>query len=538
MKRLIPSAVCFIFLAVVITLFVTAQPPNQDDDQPTTSPTTSTTAPTTPPDEFEFSFEYISEHKIKVSWKPADSEEIPEGLFVKVVKIGTTGELVNDTTGEFEVDISSIRPGLYTAVFTISDAEGNEKNYVAAEKVARVGEIYTSISLEESNNQLIAYVYRKDDVFSPLSDIKVVYYIGNIPFEEKHTDENGYARFDNLLPQDKNDVYCVIEDNEIWIDYTLGISIKYIGTKVWLIEREETTTPPPSTTTTAKTTTTRPRRTTTTLKRTTTTTAPKATLPIIWGAGTTAVVGDKVAINVSYDTGILSAFDYSSKDFADRSRMLIDSKLYGSIVYKNSVLYLLVQSSDIEITDQHISAAISGKSKYSLFHPEETLRIPMNLTLLVDNKSLNASSPVTLSDNEVEVELPAPKSAKGSNYTFVAAEFDENGITGFLDTFVEDGILKFKTKNLSSIVLLGFKNPKGLGSGINIPAPAIIMIAVGLLLLAGAFTLLYFFFLRKPKKLPALETGVGTAEPHAAEDGVPLGQLLDQPDAQDEGEEE
>ena len=158
------------------------------------------------------------------------------------------------------------------------------------------------------------------------------------------------------------------------------------------------------------------------------------------GAGTTAVVGDKVAINVSYDTGILSAFDYSSKDFADRSRMLIDSKLYGSIVYKNSVLYLLVQSSDMEISDQHISAAISGKSKYSLFHPEETLRIPMNLALLVDNKSLNTSSPVTLSDDGVEVELPAPKSAMGSNYTFVAAEFDENGITGFLDTFVEDGI--------------------------------------------------------------------------------------------------
>ena len=160
MKRLIPSAVCFIFLAVVITLFVTAQPPNQDDDQPTTSPTTSTTAPTTPPDEFEFSFEYISEHKIKVSWKPADSEEIPGGLFVKVVKIGTTGELVNDNTGEFEVDISSIRPGLYTAVFTISDAEGNEK-LCCRGKVARVGEIYTSISLEESNNQLIAYVYAK-----------------------------------------------------------------------------------------------------------------------------------------------------------------------------------------------------------------------------------------------------------------------------------------------------------------------------------------------------------------------------------------
>lgn len=535
MKRLIPSAVCFIFLAVVITLFVTAQPPNQGDDQPTTSPTTSTTAPTTPPDEFEFSFEYISEHKIKVSWKPAGSEEIPEGLFCKFVKIGTAGEPVNDSTGEFVVDISSINPGLYTAVFTISDTEGNEKNYVAAEKVARGGEIYTAISLEESNNQLIAYVYYKDDV-DPLPDIKVVYYIGNIPFEEKRTDENGYARFDNLLPQDKNDVYCVIEDDEKWIDYALGISIKYIGTKVWLIEHEETTTSPPSTTTTAKTTTTRPRRTTTTLKRTTTTSGPKATLPIVWGAGTTAVVGDKVAINVSYDTGILSAFDYSSKDFAVRSRMLIDSKLYGSIVDKNSVLYLLVQSSDMEISDQHISAAISGKSKYSLFHPEETLRIPMNLTLLVDNKSLNTSSPVTLSDDGVEVELPAPKSAKGSNYTFVAAEFDENGITGFLDTFVEDGIVKFKTKNLSSIALLGFKNPKGLGSGINIPTPAIIMIAVGLMLLAGAFTLLYFF-LRNPKELPALETGAGAAEPHAAEDGVPLGQLLDQPDAQDEDEE-
>jgi len=149
----------------------------------------------------------------------------------------------------------------------------------------------------------------------------------------------------------------------------------------------------------------------------------------------------------------------------------------------------------------------------------------MNLSLVINNKSLNTVGPVSLDGEEAVVELPVPKSVKASKYTFVAAEFGKDGITSFLDTSVEDGIIKFKTKNLSSVVLLGFKNPVGYRSGSMILTPSLIMIIIGLVLLASAFVLLYIFFLRKPREgAEILDSGDSKSAPLA--DGVPLGVLL------------
>jgi len=535
MKRILSLSICLIFLAAVLatslTMSAIAEPDNGDDG-PTnpTSPTTPTTS--TGPDfevDLEFNFEYTSFYSnyLKITWGQKGTGEVPDGYTVELAKIGNIAEAVNDSTGEFEVDVTDLRPGLYTAIFTVKYNDNLSKNYFAAEKVPKGGELNISIKLTESNNQLVAYVF--DEYANPVSGALVKLCIRNDIRETLETDESGYARFKMLLPQDKSDVYCVVEGFEKNIGHNQVIKYVYIGNGEWLEGDKNTTTSRKATATaptTSRGSTTKTVKTTTTIEKTAAPTSAKATLPIVWGPGTTSVTPEGlIAINLSFDTGVLNAFNYSSKDFESRSRMLVSSEFYKSITDSTSVLYLLAQSSDMEITDQQISEAISGKSKYSLFHPEETLRIPMNLSLVINNKSLNTVGPVSLDGEEAVVELPVPKSVKASKYTFVAAEFGKDGITSFLDTSVEDGIIKFKTKNLSSVVLLGFKNPVGYRSGSMILTPSLIMIIIGLVLLASAFVLLYIFFLRKPREgAEILDSGDSKSAPLA--DGVPLGVLL------------
>ena len=169
-----------------------------------------------------------------------------------------------------------------------------------------------------------------------------------------------------------------------------------------------------------------------------------------------------------------------------------------------SSMMLLLQTSSFEITDHHISAAISGKSKYSLFHADETLRIPLELSMQIVNSTLHIDTPVSLSNTEVTIELPVPKSMrKTSKYTVTAAAFDENGKLQLFDTTVKDGIMSFKTNGLTPVVNLGFEKPSGMGVGGGTPALAVALIIFGILMLGGAVTLLYFFFLRKPVPEPA-----------------------------------
>ena len=501
MKKLLPFLLCIIILGCTLPSFVLAKPNDNRDNTETTSSTsttttttTSTTQSTSPPVDLWFTFTYNETYDtIYIEWNADDAN----GLSVKNVQIvGTNyGKSVNDYTGSFpfSIDDEELKPGEYTIILEMDD--GTIVN--CDQKVERGGELRTNIELFSENNKLTAQV--RDNYDRPVSGLIVYYYIGDIEFESVTTDSNGYAKFSNKLPADISDVHCVLNDQENLL--ASGQVIKYIGNEGWLINPSTTGTSSTKSTTTTKATTTRK------INKTTTTTSSKPkpsetknTLPIVTGAGTTKIVGDKIALNASFDSGIHKSFDYSPKDFAARARLLVHKDTYSNIIgNSSSSLMLLVQSSSMDITDQHISATISGKSKYSLFHAEDTLRIPVDLSMHIINNSLKIDTPVDLPSSEVTIELPIPKSMKkSSKYMISAASFDKNGITHLYETTVKDGVLIFNTNHVSSVVILGFETPVGFRSGTGVPLLAIGLISFGVLMLGGAGTLLYFFFLRKP----------------------------------------
>ena len=223
-------------------------------------------------------------------------------------------------------------------------------------------------------------------------------------------------------------------------------------------------------------------------------------------------------------------------------------------------MMLLARTSPFDITDQHISAYISNKSKFSLFRAEETKRVPLDLSMLIVDRSNDVNTTVNMPETEVTIEMPVPKSMKDpSRFIIAAALFDNDGIVAVLNTTVKDGIIQFKTSKLSSVVILGFQNPNGGSKGNDIPFIPLIMILFGILMLGGAGALLYFFFIRRPAVQTDQTDQAGTegfkvvdpdtpynlpvknqtddtnadTDDHSPAQGVSLGSLLNRPEKDD-----
>lgn len=487
MRKIASFLLGIVFLACALPAFVLAD----------TTDSTGSTQPTEPTPGLEFDFDYreFSYDYIDITL----SKETDSGFFVEYVKIGNTEiPIVDDNTGCItDVYIGDIPPGVYDISLIMNDGT----SITTEKEVVRGGELEVDISLKAVDNRLSATVL--DNHGRPIAGVEVIFNINNQKFDTGKTDENGEVLFSYRLPSDTSGVHCVVEDFEK--SFEPGITINYKGAVVWLEEKphDTTTTSRTGTTTTSTTRTGKTNKPATENK--TTPSTSKATLPIITGAGTTGIVGDMIAVNVSFDTGVQKSFDYTAKDIAARARLLMHKDSFKYILGDTaSSMMLLLQTSSFEITDHHISAAISGKSKYSLFHADETLRIPLELSMQIVNSTLHIDTPVSLSNTEVTIELPVPKSMrKTSKYTVTAAAFDENGKLQLFDTTVKDGIMSFKTNGLTPVVILGFAKPSGMGGGGGTPALAVALIIFGILMLGGAVTLLYFFFLRKPVPEPA-----------------------------------
>lgn len=533
MKKWIPALLC---IALLISGAANIQGKASGQTGTTTSPTASTTT-TTQSSQLEFDFVYENNNDIiRISWNANDAN----GLRVKLVKIGNKSKFVYDDSGEFSVDLVNdmqLPPGIYP--ITLEMDNGNGDIIESQKQVERAGQLQININLIEDNGYIAATVM--DNYMRPVSDREVKLFIAGQLIEEidpQYTDQNGYVVFPVSVPEDLSKVKCSVDSFTLLLEN--GGQIQYEGAEGGFPDNPPSTTSSPSTATTSRQTTATASKTRTktqtTKKSVTTSPTGKQTLPIITGAGTTSIIGDMVAVNVSFDTGVLDKFGYSSKDFAARSRLLMNKTLYSNLVGGSSVsIMLLAQASSIDITDHHISAAISGKSKYSLYQAQQTLRIPLDLSMLIVDKQKGINTPVTMPESEVQIELPVPKSMrKSSEYTVVAAICDEEGITRFLETEIKDGTMRFTVNRLSSLVILGFDNSMGSGFSGGIPFLAIGIIVLGLLMLAGAGVLLYLFFIRRPIPQDAAEDEMSFFHPDSPynldtqKDGVSLSSLLEQ----------
>ncbi len=527
MKKWIAALLSAVMLVSVLTASVSAKP--GDDTEPTETTSSTETSPTTPSTspvkEPSFSFVNNNGKSLTVKWNASD---LP-GVSVVVVIDGTVrGD--SDSTGSFSVPLDELRPGLYDMTYQLSDG----RTIPADRQVDVAGQLTTKMTLTVTNGQVSAQI--KDNYGRPIKDYPINLFYANVKQAAESTDANGMVTFRIAAPSDQTVILCTADNRTV-------NSVSYVGCTASLGEPIIT---PTTTTTTANNTTTGTGSggvpTTSTAFSKTTATTVSTTTPtyaMIQGAGTTAVVGDQIAINTSFDTQVAKNFGLSSNDFAGSARLLLGKDLYNALIgQSNAVLMLEALTSSLTVTDQHISAAISGQSKFSTFSPQSTLRIPLDLSLHMVNSAENIDTPIAMPGGEITVELPVPKSMSNADkYMVVAAVIGENGITRFIDTAVENGSLSFTVTSLSSVAILGFESPasRNFSTG-GIPWLVIVIIILGVLMLVGAGLLLYFFFLRKPAA-DGPDDPDGTDDPDGGvrpfpSDGDPRGMPADKGDTE------
>lgn len=507
MKKWIPALLSVVVLAFSLPTAVIAENGN---DPVTTAVTSGTSEKTsggettaTKNSELSFSFTYIDDHSITVKWNAKENI----GTSVQSVKIGSEEFPVNDETGMFDVDFSSLDPGNYSMTYILSDG----KPVAASSKVQRGGDLATDMSLSFNNGRLEAKL--TDQNGNPVASYPIRLYIDGVESAGGKTNSSGI--FSAIVSSSANEIVCDAEDQ------TIG-TIHYTGCKKSISVSGDTTNNDQKTTAKAQIPTSSVTKANSDNDKSTAATTA-ATYAVINGAGTTKISGDNIAVNVSFDTQVAKNFDYSNTDFAARSRMLINKNAYSNIVGDSTAsLMLLAKTPANPVTTQNISAAINGKSKYSSYNAEDTKSVSLDLSMILYDKAQDDTTLVSAPDTEVTVELPVPKSMSDSKQykKIVAAVYDDTGITNMIEADVKDGSIQFKTKQLSTIAILGFKTPENLNTkGGGIPTFSLIMIITGLLLLGGAVTLLYFFFLRKP--IPADDTRFDTMplpEPYTGTD--------------------
>lgn len=506
MKKWIPALVSVIVLAFSLPTAVIAENGNDPVTTAVTSgtaeKTTSTGTETTSKNsELSFSFKYIDDHSITVTWNAKDNI----GTSVSSVRIGDAEFPVNDETGRFDVDFSSLDPGNYSMTYVLNDGKTVDSNT----KVQRGGDLATSMSLSLKDGRLEAKL--TDQNGNPVESYPVRLYIDGVESAGGKTNSSGI--FSAIVSSSAGKITCVAEDRTDGTIHYTGANGS-ISAGGGATDGDQKTTAKSQSSASSAT-----KADNGNNQPTAATTAP--TYEVINGAGTTKVDGDNIAVNLSFDTQVAKNFDYSNTEFEARSRMLINKNAYANIVGDSTaVLMLLAKTPASPITTQEISAGINGKSKYSTYDAEDTKSVSLDLSMILYDKSQDGTTLVSAPDTEVTVELPVPKSMSDTKQykKIVAVVYDDTGITSWIDADVKDGSIQFKTKQLSTIAILGFKTPESLNTkGGGIPTFSLIMIITGILLLGGAIALLYFFFLRKP--LPVTESGEEATPP----DGTPGG---------------
>lgn len=228
------------------------------------------------------------------------------------------------------------------------------------------------------------------------------------------------------------------------------------------------------------------------------TTGPNKTYTTIQGAGTTAKEGNSVAVNASFDEGVVDAFGLKQDDFNKKARLLMDAELYGNLVgnTKSSVM-LTLGYNGFAITDQHISKLVSGKSKYSRYDDIKRVALTLGLQFVDENKKV---VPIQVApEGSYTVRLPVPDTMLDCPVLAVAM-IEKDGLSHLIDVQVKNGYLEFVTNGFTSIAVLGFGD-HAVRTGGGVAWQLIVLLVVGVLMLAGAALLTFLFVLRKPKKV-------------------------------------
>ncbi len=444
---------------------------------------------------------------LTITWNHADA---PAGTVLTGILLG--GRSYDAFQGDKAVTLipglkAAVKPGETAFSFMITTPAGKTVTIPASEPLYVHGNVRVDMEVKVEGGAIVATV--TDEFGRPVEGYEVILKINNQSYAPVETDINGRIKFNAPLPPDpEKSVLCVgNEQTDETKDgkkggVTYSAVVKGIGGGI-VIPPTGTTAPPPTGTTTGSGTTS-----TTTNGGGTTSTAPpntettKAPSPLVNGAGTTGIVGDQVAVNVSFEQALLNAFGLSKTDFESRARLLMSQTVYQALAGGDtpSTVMMAMRASSRTVTPAQIGNITHGVSKYSVYDTSKVLTLTADLTLqIIDHNGAESFMPTTAVDSiTYTVQLPVPKSMKDIKL-FAAAEVTDTGLVRLIDATLEDGFIRFTAPKMGEYVLLGFveatsANPRG-----DVPVLLIVLIVVGVLLLAGAGVLLYFFVLRKPK---------------------------------------
>ncbi len=285
--------------------------------------------------------------------------------------------------------------------------------------------------------------------------------------------------------------------------------------KTTITRQAETTTPVASVTTTTvagETTTTVSGETTTTAEETTTeqqaaapTGTTASTTGIVKGNSTTAVEDDQIAVNAVTDTALLENFALTRQDFLNKARLLVSEEDYTKLVGRTGNTPMLsVRTSVTEVTPAMVQSALSNVSEFSGYSEDQRQIFTFDLSLLMFSRT-GKEVPVTALPDDVifTVQLPIPTKMKNlSAFAITVMDGDELMTPQKLD--VKNGMFELKINSLEAYTLIGFGEETEESAGGASWRLTVLLIA-GILLLAGAGALLYFFVLRKPDEVAEVD---------------------------------
>ncbi len=459
-----------------------------------------------------FQFEEISrevyEDTLVMQW---NADDVPEDMTVTVdaVIVGDlTIEVEIEQPGMVSADISAVPAGQYIGVTYVYTVDGEEQTAMVKSPFVKSGLSAVTLDMVINDDGSVT-VTAIDDSGEPVGGYELVMSIGAMTGLTEKTGADGTFTSRMTLQFGEKAICAGVATVIGGITYTEATQVEQVfEAPITTTEAQETTT-----TTTEKTTTTTEKTTTTKKTTTTTVAATSATVTVnattattpsqenvtIKGTGTTAKRDDKVAVNVSLDTNILSAFGVKVSVFNDDAYLLVSDEDYNNLVGRTAnILMLNVLTAEQEATAEQIAAATAGVSKFSSYTEENRSFITFDLSFLILDKTTGKEVPVSAVplNSTYVVQLPVPAEMRNCDALAITM-FNDDGLMEPVEVKAKNGRIQLEINSLEAYTLIGFHSENG-GKAGGQATLLVVLLIVGILLLVGAAVLLYFFVLRKP----------------------------------------
>lgn len=436
---------------------------------------------------------------LTISW---NQEDAPAGT--KLTGIKLDGKVYSSKDGDSGVTtisgLAKVKVGRTPFSYEFQLADGSAYSLAAGEPLFKAGNLKTAMTVAVENGYITAVLL--DEYNRPVVGAGIYVKINDNTFSKAvKTNAQGKVVFTQVaLPSNLDSILCIFDEATIdGIVYTK--CVKGIR-ELPVPPTSEPTTPPSTSTTTEPSTSTTESTTGTTESTTTSGTDPLETTTgnMILGPGTTGVEGNLIALNASFNEGILSTFGLTKEDFDSRARLLVTSTIYQTFIGAGpNMLMLSLSNSSVRVDSTQLANAIKDEKKYKDYDASRAGILSLDLSLLFIDTTTQTQAELpglAVGEEKYIVQLPVPNAMRNVPL-FTVVKVGPSGLGELLDVTVQDGYMRFTVDTLGTYAVVGFveDEPQAQSSSILL----IVLIVVGVLMLIGAGLLIYFFVIRRPQ---------------------------------------